>query len=337
MKKGLLRRALPAAAAAGAVALLTTLILAAGASPADAFSSLLRGAVGSGVALGETLTRATPILLCASGAVLAFRAGVLNIGLDGQFLMGAAAAAALGPLLLVPWPARLAAVAGATLAGALWAAPAAWLAERRRVPEVLTTILLNLVAAATVTWLVRGPLQDPTADFPQSRPLAAGVRFAPLVAGVPTTAAFPLALLLAAATGLFLARTPAGLKVRAVGASLAAARAIGLPVVPLRTGALLGSAALAGLAGGLEVVAVTGRLYDPFGSGVGYLGIAAALLGGTGAGGAAVSSLFFAALGTGGSALQRDTGVPASVASLVPGLLVLALLLLERRLEGETR
>ncbi len=337
MRRGLLRRALPAAAAAGAVALLTALMLAGGASPGDAFSSLLRGAIGSGVALGETLTRATPILLCASGAVLAFRAGVLNIGLDGQFLIGAAAAAALGPLSPSPWPARLAAVSGATLAGALWAVPAAWLAERRRVPEVLTTLLLNLVAAAAVTWLVRGPLQDPTADFPQSRPLAPGVRFAPLVDGVPTTAAFPLALLLAAATGLFLARTASGLKVRAVGESPAAARAIGLPVVPLRAGALLGSAALAGLAGGLEVLAVTGRLYDPFGSGVGYLGIAAALLGGTAAGGAAASSLFFAALGTGSGALQRDTGVPASVASIVPGLLVLALLLLERRLEGESR
>jgi ABC-type uncharacterized transport system permease subunit len=338
MKRLALRRAVPVAAAAGAVAVLTALVLAAGASPVDAFSSLIGGAAGSGVALGETLTRATPLLLCASGAVLAFRAGVLNIGLDGQFLAGAAAAAAVGPLVQgMPWLARIAALVAAALAGALWASPAAWLAERRRVPEVLTTILLNLVAAAGVTWLVRGPLQDPTADYPQSRPLAADVRLAPLAPGVGTTAAFPLALALAAGTGLLLSRTGAGLKVRAAGASPSAARAIGLAVVPLRAGALLGSAALAGIAGGLEVMAVTGRLYDPFGSGVGYLGIAAALLGGTRAGGAAAASLFFAALGSGAGALQRDTGVPASVATIVPGLLVLALLVLEGRLEGERR
>lgn len=338
MTRGIRRRALLAAAtAAGAVAVLTALVLVAGASPADALSALVRGAVGSSEALGETLTRATSIVLCAAGAVLALRAGVLNIGLDGQFLMGAAAAAAVGPLLPgSPGVARLALLLAAPAAGALFGAPAAWLAERQGVPAVLSTILLNLVAAAAVSWLVRGPLQDPTADYPQSRPLAAEVRLAPLAPGVRTTAAFPAALLLAAGTGLFLSRTTAGLGLRAAGASPAAARAIGVADAPLRAGALLGSAALAGLAGGFEVIAVTGRLYDPFGSGVGYLGIAAALLGGTGAGGATAAALFFAALGSGSSALQRDTGVPASVATVIPGLLVLAILLLRRRLEGES-
>jgi ABC-type uncharacterized transport system permease subunit len=337
MTAGARRRTLLAAVtAAGSVAVLTALVLVAGASPADALSALVRGAVGSSEALGETLTRATSIVLCSAGAVLALRAGVLNIGLDGQFLMGAAAAAAVGPLFPgFPGVSRLALLVAAPAAGALFGAPAAWLADRRGVPAVLSTILLNLVAAAAVSWLVRGPLQDPTADYPQSRPLSTAVRLAPVVPGVRTTAAFPAALLLAAGTGLFLSRTKAGLALRAAGASPAAARAIGVADVPLRAGALLGSAALAGLAGGFEVVAVTGRLYDPFGSGVGYVGIAAALLGGTGAGGATAAALFFAALGSGSNALQRDTGVPASVAMVIPGLLVLAILLLRRRLEGE--
>lgn len=332
------RPAIPVAAAAGALAVLTSLFLAAGASPWDAFSALLQGAAGSGAALGETLTRATPLLLCASGAVLALTAGVLNIGLDGQFLMGAAAAAAIGPLLSeAPWLARLAALLTAATAGALFSAPAAWLAERRRVPEVLTTLLLNLVAAAAVTWFVRGPLRDPAGDYPQSRPVGEDVRLAPLDDRIVTTAAFPLAMLLAAGTGVVLSRTTAGLRIRAAGASPAAARAIGLPVERLRAGALLASAALAGLAGGLEVLAVTGRLYDPFGSGAGYLGIAAALFGASRAGGASAASLLFAALGAGSGALQRDTGVPASVASIVPGLLVLAVLLLRGRFDGERR
>ncbi|HQR46964.1 MAG TPA: ABC transporter permease, partial [Thermoanaerobaculia bacterium] len=150
-----------------------------------------------------------------------------------------------------------------------------------------------------------------------------------------TTSAFPAALLLATGTGVFLLRTPAGLKLRAAGAAPAAARAIGLDDVRLRAGAFLGSAALAGLAGGFEVAAVTGRLFDPFGGGVGYLGIAAALLGGSGAGGATAAALFFAALGAGSSALQRDTGVPAALATVVPGLLVLAVLLARSRLSRD--
>ena len=330
------RTLLAAAAAAGALALLALLVVVAGASPADALGALLQGSLGSRAALGETLTRATSLVLCAAGAVLAFRGGVLNIGLDGQFVMGAAAAAAVGPLLPeAPLAARIALLAAAAAAGALFAAPAAWLAERRGIPPVLSTILLNLVAAAAVTWLVRGPLQDPAADYPQSRPLSEAVRLAPLADGVRTTAAFPASLLLASATGLFLTRTTAGLKLRAAGESPAAARAIGLGEKRLRAGAFLGSAALAGLAGGLEVLAVTGRLFDPFGAGVGFLGIAAALLGRTTAGGAAAASLFFAALGAGASALQRDTGVPAAVATIVPGLLVLGVLLARRRSPAE--
>lgn len=333
MNAPFLQRALRAAAIGGGLlTLLSALVLLADASPGAALAALVRGSAGSPAALGETLTRATSLILCAAGAVLALRAGVLNIGLDGQLLAGAAAAAATGSLFPEsPAAARLTLLVAAAAAGALFAAPAAWLAERRGVPPVLSTLLLNLVAAAAVTWLVRGPLQDPSADYPQSRPLRADVRLAPLSTGFRTTTAFPLALLAAAGVGVFLSCTPAGLKLRATGAAPAAARAIGISDVPLRTGAFLGSAALAGLAGGLEVAAVTGRLFDPFSSGVGYLGIGAALLGGSGAGGAVAAALFFAALGTGSGALQRDTGVPAAVATVVPGLLVIAVLLLERR------
>jgi simple sugar transport system permease protein len=322
------RPAAVAAVAAGTLAAAALLVLAAGASPADALLALLRGALGSSAALGETLARSTGLVLTALGAVVAFRAGVLNIGLEGQFLAGAAAAAAAGPLFPdAPLAARVAVLLAAPLAGALQAAPAAWLAERRQVPAVLSTILLNLVAAAGVTWLVRGPLRDPSGDYPQSRALADAALLPPLASGSRATAAVLLALLLAAAAAFVLARTPIGLALRAVGEAPRAARAAGLPDVRLRVGAFLSSGALAGLAGGLEVLALTGRLYDPFTAGVGYTGIAAALLGGMSTIGGAASALLFAALGAGSSALQRDAGVPSSLASIVPALAVLALLL----------
>jgi simple sugar transport system permease protein len=323
--------------AAGTLAAAALLVLLAGASPAEALAALVRGAFGSKTAAAETLARATGLVLAALGAVVAFRAGVLNIGLEGQFLAGAAAAAAVGPLFPdLPFLARGAVVLAAPLAGALQAAPAAWLSEKRHVPPVLSTILLNLVAAAGVTWLVRGPLRDPSGDYPQSRALADAALFPPLVPGTRATAAVLVAFALAAAAAFVLARTPLGLAIRAVGESPRAARAAGLPDVRLRAGAFLASGALAGLAGGLEVLALTGRLYDPFSAGVGYTGIAAALLGGMTPLGGAASGALFAALGAGSSALQRDAGVPSALASIVPALAVLGLLLARAR-RGEDR
>lgn len=325
------------AVALGTLAAAALLVLLAGASPVEAFAALVRGAFGSRTAAGETFARSTGLVLTAVAAVVAFRAGVLNIGLEGQFLAGAAAAAAAGPLFPgLPLAARVAVLLAAPLAGALQATPAAWLAERRQVPPVLSTILLNLVAAAGVTWLVRGPLRDPSGDYPQSRALPEDVLLSPFVPGTRATAAVLVAVTLALAAAFLLARSPLGLALRAVGESPRAARAAGLPDARLRTGAFLVSGALAGLAGGLEVLALTGRLYDPFTAGVGYTGIAAALLGGMTPIGAAASGALFAALGAGSSALQRDAGVPAALASIVPALAVLGLLLARGR-GGATR
>ncbi len=324
-----------AAVAAGTLAAAALLVALAGASPLAAARALLDGALASPAALGETFARSTALVLTALGAVVAFRSGVLNIGLEGQLLAGAAAAAAVGPAVgNLPFIGRLAVLLAAALAGAAWVLPAAWLAERRKVPAVLSTILLNLVAAAGVTWLVRGPLRDPAGDYPQSRPLADALVLPPLVPGTRATAAVVVAFALAALAAVVLGRTALGLKLRAAGLSPRAARAAGLDDVGLRTGAFLASGALAGLAGGLEVLAITARLYDPFSAGIGFTGIAAALLGGMAPAGSAVAALLFAALGAGSSALQRDAGVPSALASVVPALAVLGLLLARGRREA---
>lgn len=321
------RSLVPLAAATTALVTLVGLAILSGASPADAMRALALGSAGSRAAIGETLLRSTGIVLTGAGACLALRAGVLNIGLEGQFLAGAVAAAAVGPALDgTPSLARAAILAAAALAGALWVLPAALLAAKRRVPEVLSTILLNLIAATAVSGLVRGALRDPAADYPQSRALGDAVRLPQLFAGGRATAAVLVAFLAAALLAALIAWTPLGLKLRAVGLAPAAARAIGLPDTRLRLLAFAGSGALAGLAGGLEVLGVTGRLYDPFSAGVGYAGLAAALLGQAQPLASALAGLLFAALGAGSSAMQRETGVPAALASLVPGILVLAVL-----------
>jgi ABC-type uncharacterized transport system permease subunit len=328
------RALVPLAAAGAAIATLAGLALVAGASPVDALRALALGCAGSPAALGETLVRSTGLVLTAAAACLALRAGVLNIGLEGQFLAGAVAAAAVGPALAgTPLLGRAVVLAAAAAAGALWVLPAALLSEKRDVPEVLSTILLNLIAATGVSALVRGALRDPSGDYPQSRALPEAMRLAPLLGGGRATGAVLLAFAAAAAIAVVLAATPLGLKLRAIGLAPVAARAIGLPRARLRLLAFAGSGALAGLAGGLEVLAVTRRLYDPFSAGAGYTGLAAALLGQAQPVPSALAALFFAALGAGSSAMQRDTGVPAALASLVPGVLVLAVLAARARAE----
>lgn len=331
------RRLASAALVVGATGALTMgLVLLAGASPTAALRALVGGSVASWSSLGETLARSTAIAFSALAATLAFRAGALNIGVEGQLLMGAAAAAAVGPALAsTPVLARVALLLAAALAGALAALPAVWLAEERNVPPVLSTVLLNMVAASVVTWLVRGPLRDPAGDYPQSRPLSAGVALGPLSDGSRVTAAPLLALLAALVLTVFLFRTAAGRRLRAVGLAPRAARAAGLADVRIRAAAFLVSGALAGLGGGLEVAAVTERLYDPYSAGVGYTGIAAAVLGGLHPLGALVASILFGALGAGGSAMQREAGVPAALSLVVPALLVLALLTVRGRREAE--
>jgi general nucleoside transport system permease protein len=302
-------------------------VLAAGASPPAVLYALLDGAFLTRASFGETLTRTTPILLTALGAVVALRAGVLNIGLEGQFLAGAAAAAAAGAWLPGSPAAILAgAVVAAIVAGAAAILPALWLFERRNVPVVLSTILLNLVAVAHVSWLVRGPLRDPLGDYPQSPAVADAVRLVPLMAGSRATVAVPLAFLLAIAIWFLVAWTRWGLWLRAVGESPRAARSAGVPDLSVRRIAFAVSGALAGLGGGLEVLGVTGRLYDPFSAGTGYTGIAAALLGGLHPAGTAAASLALAGLTAGSGAMQRDAGLPAAISSIVPALAVMAVL-----------
>ncbi len=323
-------------AVVGAVAVSGAFVLAAGASPQAVLHALLEGAFLTRASFGETLTRTTPILLTALGAVVALRAGVLNIGLEGQFLAGAAVTAAAGAWLPGPPAAILAfAVVFALAAGAAAILPALWLAERRNVPVVLSTILLNLVAVAHVSWLVRGPLRDPLGDYPQSPAIADAVRLGPLMAGSRATAAVPLAFLFAFAVWFLLARSRWGLWLRAVGESPRAARAAGVPDLSVRRIAFAVSGALAGLGGGLEVLAVTGRLYDPFSAGTGYTGIAAALLGGLHPVGTAAASLALAGLTAGSGAMQRDSGVPAAISSIVPALAVLAVLAAKGSLRRE--
>ncbi|GLC24429.1 ABC transporter permease [Roseisolibacter agri] len=313
---------------------LVLLLAATGHDAAGALSALWAGAAGSRYALlSATLVRATPLILAGLAVAIAFRAGILNVGAEGQLLAGGAAATAVGlagaPILgILAAPAAL--IAGVA-AGAAWAGIAALLRRRFGVLEVISTIMLNFVALHAAGWLVRGPLQEPQRIYPQSPSLPDAARLPILVPESRLHVGFALAVLAGVALWALLRFTAAGFRLRAAGLNPAAAASAGLIAVPaVTTGAFLLSGALAGLAGAVEVTGVTYALYENLSPGYGYTAIAVALLARLHPLSVVVAGIGFGALEAGAGAMQRDAGVPAVVVTVVEALLILLVLAADR-------
>ncbi len=284
-----------------------------------------------------TLVRATPLLITGLAVLLAFRAGIWNIGAEGQFYAGAIAATWVGTRwgLTSPIAAALLVTVAAGLAGAAWAAIPAWLRSGYGVLEVITTLMLNFIAEYLVGFLVQGPLQEAGRTYPQSDPIAGAARLAPLISGTRLTVAFPLGVLLAVAAWVYLMRTRPGFALRAAGANPVAARVSGrINVARVTAMALLASGALAGLAGAAEVCGVTFALYERLSPGYGYSAIAVALLARLNPLAVIPTALFFGFLEAGASALQRSAGIPSVTVYAVEGLVILVVVALERRLRS---
>lgn len=304
-------------------------VLAAGGDPWLALRVGAESALGSPFAVAETLVRATPLLWCGLAVAVAFRAGVWNIGAEGQLLSGAlaalwAAAAAPAPL------AAVAGLAAGATAGAAWAGLAAALRRWRGVDEVLSTILLNLVAQGMLGWAVHGPLQEASHHYPQSDPVPAAAWLARLAPPSRLHAGLVLGLLAAAGLWVVLRRTAAGLELRAAGDGADAARAAGVPVDRVRSWTLVASGALAGLGGAVELLGVSHRLFERFSPGWGYSGIAVALVGGLHPGGVVAAAGLFGALDSAAGGMQRVAGIPTTAVILLQGLVVLVLALRRR-------
>jgi len=307
----------------GAIALL---LFAGGYDVARALGALWSGSVGSWYSLtSATLVRAIPLMLTGCAIAVAFRAGVWNIGAEGQLLAGGAGATAIA--LTMPGAGSLAlalALATGAAVGAGWAGIAAILRERFGVLEVISTIMLNFVALYAVSFLVRGPIQEPTHAYPQSSSIADTLRLARIPDAGRLHGGIVIAIVIVIAAGWAMRHTASGFRLLAVGESPSAAASAGL--IDVRRTALrafVASGALAGLAGAIEVLGVTFALYEDLSPGYGYTAIAVALLAGLDPWRVVLTSLLFAALQAGAGAMQRDAGVPSTLVSVIEALLIL--------------
>jgi simple sugar transport system permease protein len=311
------------------IVVLVVLVAVRGTAAGPIAMALWRGSVGSWYAItSATLVRAVPLMLTGCAVAIAFRAGVFNIGAEGQLLAGAAGAAAMG--LAIPGGGAvtivLALLAGA-IAGGCWAGLAAALRARFGVLEVISTIMLNFVALYGVSWLVRGPLQEPTHAYPQSSTLADPVHLWRIPGAGRLHAGLVVALVAVLACGWVMRHTAAGFRVLASGDSPTAAASAGLiDVRATTTRAFLVSGAFAGLAGAVEVLGVTFALYEDISPGYGYTAIAVALLAGLDPWKVVATAVLFAALEAGAGAMQRDAGVPSTVAAVAEAAMILIVL-----------
>jgi len=298
-------------AALAAILLLALSGAAFGHSPRELLSILFSGSVGSAFAFQNTLLKSVPLLLTGLSVVLAFRAGVWNIGGEGQFIVGALAA------LLASRYGAVAALLAAMLAGAAWSSLASLMRLWRNAPEVLTTILLNFIAIHLLGWCVNGPLREQAAMYPQTDLAAASL---PRYAGV------VIAVVAGVVAWWLLYRTKEGLRLRATGFNSSAAEWAGVNVRAQLARAMAISGAAAGLAGGIELLGVTHRLFERFASGYGYSGIAVALLAQLHPLATLASSFFFGALVTGAGELQRTANISSAVAVFGQAVVILVLL-----------
>jgi simple sugar transport system permease protein len=277
----------------------------------------------------ELALKATPLLLCAVGLTLCFRANVWNIGAEGQLIAGAIAGGSVA-LLATDGTSRAivpAILVVAAVGGAAWAAVTAWLRDRCNANEILVSLMLVYVAQLLLAWLVHGVLRDPQGfGFPQSKLFAAAARMPVIVPGTRLTIGFPLALAAAVAAWWVLSRALIGFQLKVTGLAPLAASYAGFSSRRVLWFVLLVSGALAGLAGALEAAGPVGQLTPSISPGYGFAAIIVAFVGRLHPLGVVAASLLMALFYIGGELAQSRLGLPSALTGVYQGLLLFFLL-----------
>lgn len=293
--------------------------------PVFAYLNLLIGAFGSGTAIGNTLVATAPLVLGGLAVGLAFKAGLFNIGVAGQFLVGAFAAAVVGARLAeAPGPLAVSAafVAGA-LGGAALAFIAGFLKARTGAHEVVTTIMLNNAAALLLAWAINDLVRAPGFTFARTGEI--GNAALPVLLGRNVHLGVPIALLTAGLVWWLLARTTLGFEIRTVGANPHAARYAGMRPMFLIALTMSLSGLLAGAAGAIQLQGVIGFYASGISASVGFDAIAVALLGRSHPVGILFAALLFGAFRAGSPLMQITTRVPIEIIDIIQALIILFL------------
>ena len=307
-------------------------ILAAGSNPIEAYAALFRGAFGSPAALAKTLARATPFIIAALAVAFGFKAGLFNIGAEGQLLVGALGAAWVGTwdsvAAMPPVLAVLAVLVAGVLGGLFWGGIPGVLKARTGAHEVIVTIMLNAIAVRLAEWLInsRSPriLLDVKASVPHTEAIAGAARLPKIVAGTPLHWGLLVAVLLCVLVWFVLQRTTFGFEIRTVGANPNAAMYAGMSVTRTIVLVLAICGALAGVAGAGEVAGgTTGYLTAGAFRNIGFDSIAIALLARANPFACIPAAILWGALLVGAGTMQLQAGVSQDLVFVVQALVIL--------------
>ncbi len=308
------------------VALMSLAMVIAGTNPIDGFTALILGSLGGRSQIGETLVATTALLFPSLGVALAFRAGLFNIGAEGQLLVGGMFAGAIGAAITMPpFPAILLMLVLGAVGGGLWGAIAGWMKAKLQANEIISTLMLNFVAQYVTLYLVSGPLKGPEAT-------GAETAWLPINYWLPTLiphTRLSIGLLVAAAIAVVLqfvfTRTVVGYDLRAAGEAPEAARRNGVNLPRLTWMALAASGAIAGVGGATIVTGELHRFNTQLSPGYGFIAIAVALVGDLDPLKVCIASFGFGILEAGGLAMQASAQVPKDAIHVIEGLIILVL------------
>jgi simple sugar transport system permease protein len=295
----------------------------------DSMKLLADGAFGDRFAWSRTAVKAAPLLMTGLGMVVAWRAGMYNIGGEGQFIVGGLFGATLAKVAVIGaqhvpgWVGSLGILVASAIGGACWAWLSAWLFVRRGVAVVISTILLNFVALQLLGYCVSGPLQEQKRQVPLTESLPDAVMLPRPSPQMDLHLGVLLPLIAAVLVFVYLYRTRAGYRLRLVGENPDMARANRIDAGKVQVQAMLVSGALCGLAGGIEYVGIAGQLGADFSQQWGFLGIPVALLGGLHPLICIVSATVFGALFSGSDNLARFTTAGATLIYVIQAVAVL--------------
>lgn len=277
--------------------------------------------------LQQTLTRMAPLLILAAGLIIAFRAGIWNLGVDGQFLLGAVSAGVLAPALsgtLPVWLVLSLSILLAAVVGALWSLLPAYLRAYQQVNEIVTTLMMTFLGLSLANALVKLVFLDPSTTVPQTATLPVSDRL-PRLFDTTVSSGLLIGLVLIVIVHLVMQRSAFGLRLRVVGANPSAARHAGLPTRRLTMAVFALSAALAGVAGAVDIVGVHGNVRADWNPGFGLLVIPMVFLARLNGFASIVFVMLLSVLSIGGESAARRLGVPSSFTLVLVAIVLLVL------------
>lgn len=322
--KSLKKIAVPVVSAIAAMIIGIFVIELTGNDAMEAYSYMMRGAFGSMNNICELFVIAVPLILTGLAVTFAYRSGVFTIGVDGQLIMGAIAAAWFVDTFK-NLPGAVVAVGGiltGMFIGAIWGAIAGALKAYRKVNEIVSTLLMNYIALYLADYLYTVPLAAESSKIPQTEKVVETARLPILVGGTRLHIGIIIAVLCAVIVYYILYKTAWGTKFRAVGINSVAAECNGINVKKYMVASMAISGAIGGLAGTIELLGTQYRIQSGFCADYGFDGIAVALIGQLNPIGAVLAALFFAALNVGSNSMELMTNVPSSIADIIQSIII---------------